>query len=58
LGGFLWSLVIANRTSLRLYRRDAPLGLLPWALVMLCLMLATIAIFSQPMEMRGTILFS
>jgi polyferredoxin len=57
-GGFLWSMVIANRVSLRLYRRDAPMGLFPWALVLLGLMLATIAIFSQPMEMRGTILFS
>jgi hypothetical protein len=57
-GGFLWSMVIANQVSSRLYRRDAPMGLFPWALVLLGLMLATIAIFSQPMEMRGTILFS
>jgi polyferredoxin len=57
-GGFLWSMLIAQRTALRLYRRDAVPGLLPWALVLVLLMLATIAIFSQPMEMRGTILFS
>jgi polyferredoxin len=57
-GGLLWSMVIANRTAMRLYRRDAPMGLFPWALVLLLLMLVTIAIFSQPMEMRGTILFS
>ncbi|MBC8170985.1 MAG: hypothetical protein H7X77_04920, partial [Anaerolineae bacterium] len=57
-GGFLWSMVIAQRTALRLYRREAVPGLLPWALVLLVLMLATIAIFSQPMEMRGTLLFS
>lgn len=57
-GGFLWSLIIANRVATRLYRRDAPMGLFPWALLLLGLMLATIAIFSQPMEMRGTILFS
>jgi Fe-S-cluster-containing hydrogenase component 2 len=58
IGGFFGSLFVAQRIALRLYRRDAPLGLLPWALVLLALMLATIAIFSQPMEMRGTILFS
>lgn len=58
IGGFVWSLMIAQRTALRLYRRQAVPGLLPWALVLLLMMLATIAIFSQPMEMRGTILFS
>ncbi len=58
LGGFLGSMVLAQRVALRLYRRDALPGLLPWALILLGLMLATLAIFSQPMEMRGTILFS
>jgi polyferredoxin len=56
-GGFLWSMVIAQRVALHLYRRDAVPGLLPWALVLLGLMLFTIWVFSQPMEMRGTILF-
>jgi ferredoxin len=57
LGGFGWSLMIAERVSRRLYRRDSMPGLLPWALLFLALMLLTIAVFSQPMEMRGTILF-
>lgn len=56
-GGFGWSLIVAQRTSMRLYRRDAPFGLMPWALILLCMMLATIWVFSNPMEMRGTILF-
>jgi ferredoxin len=56
-GGFAWSMLLAQRTAMRLYRRDAPFGLLPWALILLGLMLTAIMIFSQPMEMRGTLLF-
>jgi polyferredoxin len=56
-GGFGWSMMLAQRTAARLYRRDAPFGLLPWALLLLALLLATLWVFSQPMEMRGTILF-
>jgi polyferredoxin len=56
-GGFLWSLSIANNAASRLYRRSAPIGLLPWALALFALILAAVWIFSQPMEMRGTILF-
>ncbi len=56
-GGFLWSMVVAQRSAMRLYRRRAPQGLLPWALLLLALMLLTVWIFGQPMEMRGTILF-
>ena len=54
-GGFLWSLRLAQQTALRRYRRRALLGLLPWALVLLLLMLAAWQIFSLPMEMRGTL---
>jgi polyferredoxin len=54
LGGFLWSMVIAQRTALRLYRQNGLPGLLPWAFVLLLMMLAGIQIFSMPMEMRGT----
>ncbi|MCU0513122.1 MAG: FesM [Anaerolineae bacterium] len=54
LGGLLWSLVIAQRAALRLYRRDGLIGLLPWAVLLLLLMLAALQIFSLPMEMRGT----
>jgi hypothetical protein len=53
-GGFAWSMVIAQRASLRLYKRDGMFGLLPWALVLLLMMLAAIQIFGMPMEMRGT----
>ena len=55
LGGFLWSLRLAQRSALRLYRRKAVLGLLPWALLHLLLMLAAWQIFTLPMEMRGTL---
>ena len=54
IGGFLWSMRLAQKTALRLYRRRALAGLLPWALVFLLLMLAAWQIFSLPMEMRGT----
>ena len=54
-GGFLWSLRLAQKTALRLYRRKALLGMLPWALVFLLLMLAAWQIFTLPMEMRGAL---
>ena len=58
LGGFLCALLLAQRAALRLYRRQAFIGLMPWALLLLLLMLAALAIFGQPMEMRaGDILF-
>lgn len=55
LAGFFWSLRLAQKAALRLYRRKALLGLLPWALVYLLMMLAAWQIFSLPMEMRGTL---
>ena len=55
IGGFFWSLRLAQLTAHRLYRRKALLGLLPWALLFLLLMLAAWQIFSLPMEMRGTL---
>lgn len=55
IGGFLWSLRLAQKAALRLYRRKALPGLLPWALVFLLMMLAAWQIFSLPMEMRGTL---
>jgi len=57
LTGFGGSLYLAQRAALRLYRRDAMAGLLPWALLFLLMMLAGLWLFSQPMEMRGTVLF-
>lgn len=59
LAGFFWSLRLAQKSAIRLYRRKALLGLLPWALTFLLMMLAAWQIFSLPMEMRGTLeLFS
>ena len=55
LGGFLWSLRLAQKTALRLYARAALPGLLPWALVFLLLMQSAWQIFTLPMEMRGTL---
>lgn len=57
MGGFLWSMVIAQRIAFRLYKRDAMPALLPWALILLTMVFVCIWIFRQPMEMRGTILF-
>jgi hypothetical protein len=56
-GGFLWSMIIAQRVALRLYRRQGMMALLPWALLIVALAAAAVWIFSLPMEMRGTILF-
>lgn len=53
-GGFVWSMMIAQKAALRLYHRDAPLGLAPWGLVLLVLLLLAIQVFALPMEMRGT----
>lgn len=52
-GGFLWGMVIAQRAALRLYGRQAPFGLLPWALLLLGLLLAALYVFGLDMEMRG-----
>lgn len=57
LGGFLWGMRLAHQAALRLYRRKALLGLLPWALVLLLMALAAWQIFALPMEMRGTLDF-
>ena len=55
MGGFLWSMWLAQKAAVRLYRRKALLGMLPWALVFLLLMLAAWQVFTLPMEMRGTL---
>ena len=57
-GGSVWSLLIAQRAATRMYRREAVPGMLPWALLLLAIALTAVWIFSQPMEMRGSILFS
>lgn len=53
--GFLASLGLAQRTAMRLYHRRALWGMLPWAFVLLVIMLMAWQIFVQPMEMRGTL---
>ncbi|MBZ0302685.1 MAG: FesM [Anaerolineae bacterium] len=58
IGGLLWSLMIAQRAAMRLYRRDAVPGLLPWALTLIGVVLLAVWIFGLPMEMRGSTLFS
>ena len=58
LGGFGGSLWLGQKIALRTYGRSALPGLLPWALLFLLMMLAGLWLFSQPMEMRGTLLFS
>ncbi len=58
MGGFLWSMFIAQRVATRHYGRDAMPALLPWGLILLGLVFAAISIFGQPMEMRGMIVFS
>ena len=58
LGGFVGSLMVAQRISMRLYRRQAMAGLLPWALLFLLMIAAGMWLFNLPMEMRGTLQFS
>ena len=54
--GFLGSLVVANRQARRAHpdRRAARLATLPWLLLLLAVAVAALALFTQPMEMRGT----
>jgi polyferredoxin len=55
LGGFLWSMIVAQRASVQFYgKRHGFIGLMPWALLLLILMVTAYQIFSMPMEMRGT----
>ncbi|MEO8392491.1 MAG: FesM [Chloroflexota bacterium] len=58
LGGFIGSLMVAQRISMRLYRRQGMAGLLPWALLFLLMIAAGMWLFNLPMEMRGTLQFS
>lgn len=56
-GGLGVGLLVAERASVRLYRRDSFVGLMPWALLLLVTTVLAFAVFSQPMEMRGTVYF-
>jgi polyferredoxin len=55
--GLLIGLLVAERAATRLYRRQAFIGLMPWALLLLTITVLAFVVFSQPMEMRGTIYF-
>ncbi|NOG51086.1 MAG: hypothetical protein HND48_17865 [Chloroflexi bacterium] len=57
IGGMALSLLVAERSAFRLYKRKAMPGLLPFALLLLAMMLLALLTFSQPMEMRGTVFF-
>jgi ferredoxin len=55
LGGFLGSMVVAQRASTNFYgQRQSFIGMMPWALLLLIMMFASYQIFAMPMEMRGT----
>lgn len=55
LGGFLWSMFIAQEASTRVYGKRSSFGaLMPWSMMLLVLMIAAYQVFSLPMEMRGT----
>ncbi len=56
-GGMGLSLLVAERSAARLYKRRGMQGLIPFALVLLAMMLAALATFTLPMEMRGTVFF-
>jgi ferredoxin len=56
-GGWVISSYFIQRIAMRLYRRQAFTGMMPWMLLTLGLALAALWIFSLPMEMRGTSLF-
>ena len=55
--GYLVSMVLAQRTALRLYGRQGTVGFLVWAALLTGMMLAGWWLIQQPMEMRGTFLF-
>lgn len=55
-GGFGWTLLLAQGAALRLYRRNGLFGLLPWALLFLGMIAFAVWLFGLPMEMRGSIL--
>jgi ferredoxin len=54
--GYAASMLLAQRTAQRLYRRDAVFGFVVWALLLTGMMLAGWWLIQQPMEMRGTFL--
>ncbi|MCG8353238.1 MAG: hypothetical protein MI924_36185 [Chloroflexales bacterium] len=58
LGGFIASAVLAQRTALRLFRRQGTQAFAVWLMVFVALLAAALWLMDQPMEMRGVELFS
>jgi polyferredoxin len=54
LGGFVWSMLVAQRVALRDFKREGMVALAPFALILLVMLLLAVQIFALPMEMRGT----
>ncbi len=57
MGGFLWTMLIAQRTAMQMYRRQGMMALLPWALLFLGIVYVSLQVFGLDMEMRGTLMF-
>lgn len=55
IGGYLGSMLAARGVAMRRFGKNAQVAWLPWALLLLGMMLFAVWLFSQPMEMRGTI---
>ncbi len=53
-GGFAASLYVAQRASLRLFKRQSLIAFIPWAFLLLLMMLFGRWVMGLPMEMRGT----
>jgi len=57
LGGTFGSFFVAQWIARRIYPKQQFAALLPWAFLILLMSYMAIQIFSQPMEMRGTLMF-
>ncbi|MBE2182757.1 MAG: FesM [Anaerolineae bacterium] len=55
--GYAASLWLTQKIALRLYRRQMLAGFVVWALLLTVMLLAGLWLFSQPMEMRGVVIF-
>lgn len=58
LGGTFGSFYVAQWIAKRIYPKQQFAALLPWAFLILMMSYVAIQIFSQPMEMRGTLMFN
>jgi polyferredoxin len=58
IGGTVGSFFLAQSIARRVYGKQQFMALLPWAFLILTISYVALQIFSQPMEMRGTLMFS